>query len=56
MDMVRKRSKEVSGFADTCRKLGLPLKVSESLIRGLRANTLGGEMMEFLETFLTVVK
>ena len=39
-----KRSKEVSDFVDTCRKLGLPSNVSESLIRGLRANTLGGEI------------
>ena len=39
-----KRSKEVSDFVDTCRKLGLPLNVSRSLIRGLRANTLGGEI------------
>ena len=39
-----KRSKEVSDFVDTCRKLGLPLNVSKSLIRGLRANTLGGEI------------
>ena len=39
-----KRSKEVSNFVDTCRKLGLPLNVSKSLIRGLRANTLGGEI------------
>ena len=39
-----KRSKEVSDFVNTCRKLGLPLNVSKSLIRGLRANTLCGEI------------
>ena len=39
-----KRSKEVSGFGDTCRKRGLPLNASRSLIRGLRANTLCGEI------------
>ena len=39
-----KRSKGVSDFVDTCRKLGLPLNVSKSLIRGLRANTLAGEI------------
>ena len=39
-----KRLKEVSDFVDTCRKPGLPLNVSKSLIRGLRANTLGGEI------------
>ena len=39
-----KRFKEVSDFVDTCRKSGLPLGVSKSLIRGLRANTLGGEI------------
>ena len=38
------RFKEVSDFVDTRRKLGLPLNVSKSLIRGLRANTLGGEI------------
>ena len=39
-----RRSKEITGFVDTCRKLGLPLNVSKSLIRGLRANTSGGEI------------
>ena len=39
-----KGSKEVSDFVDTCRKLGLIVSVSKSLIRGLRANTLGGEI------------
>ena len=39
-----KRYKEVSDFVDTCRKPGLSLNVSKSLIRGLRANTLGGEI------------
>ena len=37
-----KRSEEVSDFVETSRKLGLPLNVSKSFIRGLRANTLGG--------------
>ena len=39
-----KRFKEVPDFVDTCRRLGLLLNGSKSFIRGLRANTLGGEI------------
>ena len=38
------RFKEVSDFVDACRKLNFPLNASKSLVRGLRANTLGGEI------------
>ena len=36
-----KTSKEISRFVVYCRKPGLPLNVSKSLTRGLRANTFG---------------
>ena len=41
---VSQRPKEVFQFVETCRKLGLPLSASKSLIRGLSACTLGGEI------------